>query len=477
MRLTCLCVGLAIFSFLSFHPDLPCFDNSAHAATASTAEASSTSNNDHMSVDPRVAEARALFNGKKFGEALAILRQIEFGRRNWKDIQFLRGMAAVESGIRTEPGDQRDALLAEAVTAFRRISDTDPELTRVRLELARTLYMQQDDVAAEEHFERVMVSDVHPNMKANAQRFLDSIHGRRSLKWSFGMGITRDTNIESMSTERIVEFARPLGQFSLKQLEFNLPEVDSGLGVSTSIGFVHSKFESGKWVYRGDIFRSEYKGRKYDRMVLSGSAGPRWFFNGGRQRLSISGTLRRDWTGNDIPLFFEYGGRIQTTQFVGSDWQFTQSLSISQQQFRKKFRRNTAGVLSLDSDAYYRLNDTTQVNFGASTGWSRPRNRLARNRSYSARAGVSRDFGWGMTLGARLSYKKTSYWGSGGLITKDLKKRTDKQTSVQLLVNKRDFQIKGFSPQLVFSRNKLDTNAPARSYKRKLVEIRVNRQL
>ena len=205
MRLTCLFVGLAIFSF---HPDLPCFYNSAHAATASTAEASSTSNNDHMSVDPRVVEARALLNDKKFGEALEILRQIEFGRRHWKDIQFLRGMAAVESGIRTEPGDQRDALLAEAVTAFRRILDADPELTRVRVELARTLYMQQDDAAAKEHFERVMVSDVHPNMKANAQSFLDSIHGRKSLKWSFGMGITRDTNLESTSTECVVEFAR-----------------------------------------------------------------------------------------------------------------------------------------------------------------------------------------------------------------------------------------------------------------------------
>ena len=479
MRLTRLFLGLAVFSLLFFHPDFSRFENSAHAATASSAVAApsaSASNRGHISIDPRVMKARTLFNEKNFAGALEILRKIEFGRRNWKDIQFLRGMAAMESAVQTEPGDVRDALLAESVTAFRRILDADPELTRVRLELARVLYIQEDDEAAKEHFERVMVSDVHPNIKVNAQIFLDSIHQRRRLKWNFGMGLTRDTNIDSTSKERVVNFPRR-DYLALRQVQFNLPKVDSGLGVSVSTGFDYSEPVSGKWVYSGEIFRSEYKGRQYDRMVMYADAGPRWFFNGGRQRLTLTGTVRRDWSGYDIPHFFEYGGRLQTMQFVGRDWQLVQSLSVSQRLFRQKFQRNSGGIARLSFDAYHRLNAVTRVNFGASTGWNRPRNKRMRNRTYGARIGTSRDFGGGITLGGSLSYTKTSYWGSGGTLTKDFGKRTDQNSSAQITLNKRDLTVRGFSPRLVFSRNRLRTNAAARSYNRNLIEIKVNRQL
>ena len=54
---------------------------------------------------------------------------------------FRQGMTALNQATRAEP-DKRDALLDEAIAAFRKMLIANPSLVRVRLELGRAFFLK-----------------------------------------------------------------------------------------------------------------------------------------------------------------------------------------------------------------------------------------------------------------------------------------------------------------------------------------------
>ena len=71
------------------------------------------------------------------------------------DALFRAGMAAVEEAYAETDDDPRDALLDEAIVAFRAMLVERPDLVRVRLELARPFFLKGEDGVARRHFEDV----------------------------------------------------------------------------------------------------------------------------------------------------------------------------------------------------------------------------------------------------------------------------------------------------------------------------------
>ena len=68
------------------------------------------------------------------------------------DALFRDRMAAVEEACAETDEDRRDALLDEAIAAFRAMPVVRPELVRVRLELARAFFLKGEDGLARQHF-------------------------------------------------------------------------------------------------------------------------------------------------------------------------------------------------------------------------------------------------------------------------------------------------------------------------------------
>ena len=90
-----------------------------------------------------IADARALMWEGQFEEALAVLRPLARGHEAGANVLFLFGRAATEASRR--PGiseTTREALLDEAIAAFRAMLIDSPGLVRVRLELARAFFLK-----------------------------------------------------------------------------------------------------------------------------------------------------------------------------------------------------------------------------------------------------------------------------------------------------------------------------------------------
>ena len=92
---------------------------------------------------------------------------------------FLQGLQLLEAG---QP--------RKAVFLFRQILARDPNLPRVRLELARAYFMMQSWSESRAEFVSVLSGDIPLAAKKNILRFINAIDARRGFDWSAAIGIS-----------------------------------------------------------------------------------------------------------------------------------------------------------------------------------------------------------------------------------------------------------------------------------------------
>ena len=120
------------------------------------------------------------------------------------DALFRDGMAAVEEAYAETDEDRRDALLDEAIAAFRAMLVARPDLVRMRLELARAFFLKGEDSFARRHFEDVFAGNVPDEVKANVELFFAEIRARRRWSFNLGVAVAPDTNIGAGSEEHTI---------------------------------------------------------------------------------------------------------------------------------------------------------------------------------------------------------------------------------------------------------------------------------
>ena len=149
------------------------------------------------------------------------------------DILFLLGLAAIEKSEQPDITEaDREALLADAITALRTILIDRPDLVRVRLELARAFFLNGDDGLARDHFERVLAGNPPPSVVANVQLFLDSIRARRRWSMYLGAALLPSTNIGRDPHENTIITVPGLPDFPFRPDETR----KSGVGISVWAG-------------------------------------------------------------------------------------------------------------------------------------------------------------------------------------------------------------------------------------------------
>ena len=146
------------------------------------------------SVTTAMSEARTLVREGKFNEALEILRPLLKADEIEGSVLFLLGLAATGAAQQPDIAEaERDALLDEAIAAFRTMLIDRPDLVRVRLELARAFFLKGQDNLSRDHFERVLAGNPPQEVAANVRRFLSEIRARRRWSMYLGTAVAPDT--------------------------------------------------------------------------------------------------------------------------------------------------------------------------------------------------------------------------------------------------------------------------------------------
>src|SRR6476646_2988855 len=82
-----------------------------------------------------------------------------------------------------------------AESICRRSLDRNPGRLRVRLELARTLFMEKSDEQADYQFRLAAAAHPPAMVARNIVRFREAIRARRSWRFNFDVGFAPDSNI------------------------------------------------------------------------------------------------------------------------------------------------------------------------------------------------------------------------------------------------------------------------------------------
>jgi hypothetical protein len=367
--------------------------------------------------------------------------------------EFLRAMASYSDS---------DYRQAEAI--FRRILDRDPALLRVRLELARTLFMEKKDDQADYHFRLAAGANPSVGVTRNIVRFRQAIRARRAWRFNFDVGFAPDTNINSATDKQTVD---------IYGLPFQLEpggRARSGIGkfVGADASLRLNRF--GKVpIYVGAYGRwTRYGDHRFDDAYGGAEAGPEFQVAGGRLRATATGLMR--WYGRRR-LVASFGAHLDYERLIGDKW-------------------TVGGTVFVRHNGYARRGDVDGWDAEVRASASRPIGPTTLGFSYlSIERSLANDSGqafWRERLG--LGVLKEIGWGLRPQLSIDLarqvgdrslapfgKRRRDWFLQGSLSIYKRDWNMGGFAPSLSLTMTRNYSTLSLYDEKRLRTEIRLTK--
>jgi len=206
---------------------------------------------------------------------------------------------------------QRQGDYDTAIKIYRKILDDQPDLVKIRYELALCYMAKQQWYRADYHLRLAMAgTDIPPQIKQQMMYY--RWIARQNKNWNvwFNFGAAPDSNINQASDEQICGLWN--GMFYGCT---NAQEVESGVGYNLTLGGNYEFKLSDHWRWKNDanIYTNVYDNHDYDDLYLSMSTGPRYIWSHGD--IWLAGVGARRWYGWD-GYNRAYGGKLDTNY----DW-------------------------------------------------------------------------------------------------------------------------------------------------------------
>jgi len=339
--------------------------------------------------------------------------------------EFVQGMTSYTA---------KDYRHAEAM--FRRILGRDPRLLRVRLELARTLFMEKKDEQADYHFRLAAAEHPPAGVTRNIIRFREAIRARRAWRFNFDVGFAPDSNINSATDKQTVD---------IDGLPFQLDptaRARSGTGVFAGAEASVRLNRFGKIpVYLGGYGRlTRYSDYRFEDAYAGAEAGPELQLTGGRLRTTATGLVR--WYGRKR-LVTSFGAKFDYEKLLGK-WTAGAALMV-----RHNGYAGRSDVDGWDTEARVSANrplGATTLGFGyASVGrnWAKDAGQAFWRMQLGI--GALKEIGWG--LRPQLRFDLARQFGDAPLAPFN-KRRREWLLQGSFSIYKRDWNLGGLAPSL-----------------------------
>ena len=387
---------------------------------------------------------------------------------------FHIGMTALAEVEQADSDEARQDLYDKAIEAFRAILVNRPGLVRVRLELARTFFLKEQDGLARRHFEAVLAGGVPPPVAANIRQFLAVMQARKRLTGYFGLAVAPDSNLNAASESEIIYIDTVFGRLPFTR-EGDVG-AESGFGLSVWGGGEYQQPLSERLRLRvgSDVAVREYPGGDFDQHFLAAHVGPRWLA-GPITEISLLATAQRQWLGSQ-PYADEFGARLELDRRLMPGIWARGTVAYRQ---RDHLSHDFLDGPVAEFTATFAWTPAPVLRVHATVGYARDHAALEhwRNLSRWVRVGTSLALPLGFTLGTSIQARRVYYDGAGQAhLTLHGRPRRDRIRSFSVSVLNRAFTVYGFSPQLALIHDVRLTNAQAQDYDRNRAELRFVRQ-
>jgi tetratricopeptide (TPR) repeat protein len=217
-------------------------------------------------LEDRLAEALTLYYDGQYGQALPIFNRIA-SQVETMDILWWVGTSAMKTGD-----------LGLAADRFQKMLAVDPNLARVRLELAATYFELGRYQDARRELETVKASNPPQAVLNNIEKLLAAIEERTRkvfVNLRFSQGIQWDTNASSGPDRKELNVTG--GTLSLDTESGKVRDWASITNLSGSVLYDMGEKQGLMWNTTADVYNSTYlQYGKFNYLLLDATTGPLW---------------------------------------------------------------------------------------------------------------------------------------------------------------------------------------------------------
>ncbi|PJG85346.1 surface lipoprotein assembly modifier [Conservatibacter flavescens] len=356
---------------------------------------------------------------------------------------------------------------SQAIQLYQRILAENPTLNPVRIELAITLFHDQQNQAAKAQFEQALLApELPPDIAQLLNMYLTAVAQREKWQIAFGVNYTQDNNVNNVAKDRYIE------NTPLQKGESMLPQKAHGIAyffnIERDFNLAHHHYVH----FENNLYGKYYwDNHDYDEITNRTYLG--YANKSANQRWAILPFYEHQWYGNHRYKWAQ-GIRGEYNRWFTPKWQFSTALEYSKQRYHQYRYLNGHNKL-ISATLLWRA--TPRSYFYGGIDFSQERTTL-RHYDYNLtaiRLGWGQDWqylGLSSRLNVRLAYRQyLDNLRLGEAVIFD-RKRQDHIYQINATLWKRDWHLWGITPKLNFTWRKQNSNFDSLySYSEKNIQL------
>ena len=374
--------------------------------------------------------------------------------------------------------EQRRGNIDEAIKIYRKILDDQPDLVKIRYELALCYMAKERWYRADYHLRLAMAGKDIPEPVKRRMMYYRYV-ARQNKNWNvwFNFGVAPDNNVNQATggEECIGPYLWLVNGACSKNAE---PEKAVGYNLLLGGNYEFKLSDNWRWKNDANIYTNLYDKHKYDDLYLSGSTGPRYVWENGD--VWLAGVVSRRWYGshhhwnNWDNYNLAYGAKLDTNY----DW--TRKLS-SGLLLRVTDNKYDDYGYALDGQSYtvsphfsYSLDATKYIVLRGGLDRDTAKIDAYANWRYSTGIGFGSALPWGFQTYLEPYFTWARYDGERVAVknkTIQMVRPHDFIQRYSLSISNNNLEVWGFVPMLTVSYTNKDSNIHNRTYKKTTIEF------
>ena len=407
-----------------------------------------------LSAESLIEAAREALAQGNVDDAAFLLDGIAPGEGDIDAVDFLHGTVALHRGE-----------WQAAIERFRAILARNPDLLRVRLDLALAYFNAGEDGSAAHHFRQALgAEELPPAARARALAFLDLIRRRKTWSITGSLALAPDTNINNATSARSVELFGLPAQLSEDARE------TSGIGLNANIGGGYEARLAPDLRFRtsASLRTRTYSESQFNDRTLSLRAGPRFLFDRFDLRPELSAQGRE--LGGDT-YSRALGLTLSSDWLIAPAWRLSGSLGAERVSYETFLGDGTIYAATLGLG--HAFDQATLLRADASARQEDVESDAYSWREYVVELSASRELPAGFVVTAGPSYRSRAY--GAPLLSLSREAREDETLAGRVTVSNRHIEMFGFMPEITVRYEERDSNVDLYDYDRVVGEFGVVR--
>ena len=368
---------------------------------------------------------------------------------------------------------QRTGDYDNAIKIYRQILDEQPDLAKVRYELALCHMAQKQWYRADYHLRLAMAHDDLPDEVHRMMNYY-RYFVRKNKNWNvwFNFGAAPDNNVNQVAGgEECI--TNEYGVFC-----HQLPDPISAIGYNLTLGgnYEFKLGEHWRWKSDANLYSNIYSKHDYDDLYLGGSTGPRYVWNSGD--IWVAGIFSRrfyGWDGYNL----SYGGKMDANFDLSRHWGVGLALAMTNNLYDDYAKYMNGQTYSGNSRISYSFDASKYLILRGGVTREYANNDIYKNWRYTLALGFGAELPWGFHVYIEPSLGRTKYDGprwavKNGSYRQIVENDWTQRYAISLSNNK--FDIWGFVPTLTFSYSRRDSNIWQREYDKTAIEFTFNQR-